>query len=358
MSKIFVSHASKDAPVSTAFVQQILEGALGFPHSRICHTSSPGTIPIGRDIPPFLRDELDNADLVILLLSPNFAASPFCMAELGAAWVQRTAFPLLIPPQGYNDLEGVFEVTQAAKLNDPTALDELRDRIIQEFDFEHKRTSRWNAERDLFLEHVDTLIAKLPRPDRVSRQQYATLQSQLYDAREAVNEMTRELKEKDALIEKLREAKDRDEVREVLAESLDDWEKFGEMVADARELLEGLQKATREALFHKLHSGDGFSPANDRRSATWQSYWEDVEAADVKNEVSIDHDRKLVFANMDKLRVKKAFESLKSLEEWILHVDEGASEEFWDSYIERYGRKPNLNDRDFWDEHLENGGSW
>ncbi|QDG52074.1 TIR domain-containing protein [Persicimonas caeni] len=358
MSKIFVSHASKDAPVSTAFVQQILEGALGFPHRRICHTSSPGTIPIGSDIPPFLRQELDNADLVILLLSPNFAASPFCMAELGAAWVQRKAFPLLIPPQGYNDLEGVFEVTQAAKLDVPAALDGLRDRIIEEFEFDHKSTQRWNPERKLFLEQLDELVAELPRPDRVSRQQYATLQSQFSDAQDAVEEITRELKEKDALIEKLKEAKDREEVREVLAESLDDWGKFDEMVADARELLDGLEKATREALFHKLHSGNGFTPASERRTATWQSYWEDVEAADVKNEVTIDHDRELVFANMDKLRVEKAFESLQALEEWLTHDENGASEQFLDSYVEKYARNPNLDDRDFWDAHLENGGSW
>ena len=63
-------------------------------------SSLPGhDIPLARDFRNHLRQEIVNAELVILILSANFFQSHFCVSEMGAAWgLGKDIVGLLVPP--------------------------------------------------------------------------------------------------------------------------------------------------------------------------------------------------------------------------------------------------------------------
>lgn len=92
-----------------------------------------------------------DAALVVEVITPSYWASPFCMCELGGQWaLDLDAFPLIAPPQSFADLKAVLHVRQAAMIDRPEDLDELRDRVKDRLGA-NVSTARWNAKRDLFL---------------------------------------------------------------------------------------------------------------------------------------------------------------------------------------------------------------
>ena len=84
--KIFISHASADRKLANLLRDTLVLG--GIPRERIFYSSSRATgIPSGTDVRAHLRSELQQAGLVIELISATFLTRPMCLIELGGAWV-------------------------------------------------------------------------------------------------------------------------------------------------------------------------------------------------------------------------------------------------------------------------------
>ncbi len=105
---------------------------------------------------------LNDADIIISLLSPSYANSRFCLAEAGAAslrsLIHKTAHfvSLLVKPSVFADFkEGVFLGLQAGNIDDGDALDEMRDTIMEYIEKKVK-TSIWNKQRSVFLRAMES----------------------------------------------------------------------------------------------------------------------------------------------------------------------------------------------------------
>lgn len=99
MSKsVFVSHATKDKELVAAIVDLIEEG-IGVPESEIFCSSLDGYgIPTGENFISYIKSEIQEPKVVVLLLTPSYFRSNFCLFEMGAAWVKtHKIFPILVP---------------------------------------------------------------------------------------------------------------------------------------------------------------------------------------------------------------------------------------------------------------------
>ncbi|MGN6202037.1 MAG: toll/interleukin-1 receptor domain-containing protein, partial [Solirubrobacterales bacterium] len=129
--RIFLSFAVPDAGLANALVNFLRLGC-DLSEGQIFVTARPGALPIGIQFVDAIRETLDDAAMAVLLLTPSYYESRFCLAEAGAVWVQQKVHvPLVVPPIDYHDLEGVQLGEQALKINSSSALDQLRDLISE-----------------------------------------------------------------------------------------------------------------------------------------------------------------------------------------------------------------------------------
>ena len=104
MSRLFISHCTRDEESVRKFVEFLVLG-MGVPHSDIFFTSQNGVLPAGQSFIENIRRAISNCQQVICFLTPNYLNSKFCLAELGAAWLQvNKILPLLAWPLQFDDL--------------------------------------------------------------------------------------------------------------------------------------------------------------------------------------------------------------------------------------------------------------
>ncbi|GAA0619590.1 toll/interleukin-1 receptor domain-containing protein [Streptomyces crystallinus] len=104
---VFISHASADRELAAALKDHLILG--GASNRRIFFSSENSTgIPVGRSVRRHLQETLANSAVVIELISEKFLTRPYCLMELGAAWVlNKPTYPLVVPPLD------IFEATRA-----------------------------------------------------------------------------------------------------------------------------------------------------------------------------------------------------------------------------------------------------
>lgn len=180
MGRVFISHASGDQALGNALVD-LLESGIGIPHDAIFYSASKTQgVPPGRNFTDDIKRQFRNAEIVLALISENYYASAFCMAELGAAWVTaKRLVPILVPPITYGSLRAVLGGIQALKIDDENDLDQLFDVTKNALVIAGVGTPRWNVRRAAFLAKVPRVLRSIGSKGPVSRAKYDTPQKHL-----------------------------------------------------------------------------------------------------------------------------------------------------------------------------------
>ena len=124
-TRIFISHALKDKALADKLVDLLTSGCAVSPNDVLCTSLE------GKGIPPgtpsfiaYLQEQLQNPELVILLVSENFFASPICLCELGAVWgMGLPNIPLVVPPMKKSQLKATLALVQAGDITSSSYLD-------------------------------------------------------------------------------------------------------------------------------------------------------------------------------------------------------------------------------------------
>lgn len=162
LSKIFISHASKDSEIVEEIIE-VLE-SIGLESTQIFCTSFEGYgIDLGENFLDEIKNELSSNSMVILILSANFFQSPICLCEMGATWVlAKQHIPIVIPPLDYKDIKGVIPLTQGFKINEPLKLNLFKEKIEKVFSIKDTlSTSTWERKRDRIIKRIDQSIKNL-----------------------------------------------------------------------------------------------------------------------------------------------------------------------------------------------------
>ena len=116
----------------------------------------------GKNFLNVIREKLKSADLVIMVVTPRYYESSFCLCEMGATWaIGKDIFPSSFHPLNFDSLKAVLVDVQCGIINDERSLSELRDWLVDS-SIGSGTTGRWEAKRDEFLRSFTRLQIKGP----------------------------------------------------------------------------------------------------------------------------------------------------------------------------------------------------
>ena len=167
--KVFISHSGEDVSFVNELVYLLEYLGVDSPDKLICSSIEGYQIPVSEDFADYIMKQFYEYNLfVIIVHSCNYYASPYCLNEMGAAWVLKTDFfSFLVRGFDYNQMDGVINQSLISAKVDasdaPSRLNELKDRLVKLFKPEGVNPTRWEKRRDDFLEKVNALKANVPQ---------------------------------------------------------------------------------------------------------------------------------------------------------------------------------------------------
>ena len=337
---IFLSHSSADGKLVDA-LSDLLTTGCGIRGDQIIITTLPGQgIPAGTpNYIAWLQDRLANSALVILLLSPNYFESKFCLCEMGAAWgLEMPCFPLVVPPLKKSEVKAVMAVSQNLNIGDESCLDELRDRVHELLDSK-LTTATWTVKRDAFLGKLPHIVRKLPQPDKVERSVLKETEEKYAASMQEVAAKEEQIANLEEQIADLEKCKDQAQVRKVQRKYSSSDEQFEKLCDDAKRALGKLKSATVEALFWDMR-GERYVPREPED-------WDAVRDAEAINEVSTDE--RGCEPNTSHKRVSKAQDAVNDLKHFL---DTLKDDKFFESFEEEHDFPATVSNKEFWDELL------
>ncbi len=345
MSKsVFISHSVRDKEVVEHLVELIEEG-IGIPENEIFCSSLDGYgIPTGDNFISFIKSQMQEPKVVILLLTPCYFNSNFCLSELGAAWVKsHKVFPILVPPLNYDAIKDVLTGTQAINICDDVKYNELRDHLVDAIGFEPKSSTKWDTKRKSFLKKINASLEDLEVPEKVSKEEHETVCKLLEEAKSELDEYEAELSELKKYIKKLEKAKDKAEVEEVKAKHhstgiSDEFENILSEIAAYKDIL-----GDKEVLKFILSDYYG----KPYRIEHFQ-YGAEFSYAARCNFVTLEDEERV---NWDNKRIQKLKEYLDNLSFLIEEDDRGC--ELTSYYDSEYEVPMEPDNQEFWEYHYE-----
>jgi hypothetical protein len=156
---LFISHAKKDRELATAIVELLLNGTSLEVGEVINASLEEAGIPAGKDFISYLKSKIGTPNASLVLLTPNYLTSRFCLCELGAVWaLSEKVIPLLVPPLTSRHLQELIAENQLLTINDPDHLNSLVSVIREQLELDNLNLSRWAMEKKKFLGAIKTYL--------------------------------------------------------------------------------------------------------------------------------------------------------------------------------------------------------
>lgn len=341
MTQIFVSHAVADKALAK-LLTDFLKEAMGVPQKAIFVSSIPGhNIPLTTDFNDYIKEQIQEPDLVILLMTEAYMESWFCLMELGAAWAKsHRTLPIVVPPVRFSVVSSTLGLRQAWDITDSEGLNDLRALVREAVsDLESRSDHVWDEKRKKWIVDLKRARAKLATATVVSADDYAKLKTEVQQREEEVEALEAERENLEAQIAALESLKDPVEVRALKAAVPD----VAGLRAEFDKLIEAVESArptrTSDVVFHHIimdHFGkavpiNGFGPdVDDFRQAMQYSL---IDEGDQSVLWSRDKLKRVQKAIVDVVRFLQAEEGQKLAEAYPDENWDPDDREFWEQYI-------------------------
>jgi len=335
---VFISHAVKDKELVKEIVGLIEEG-MGVPEEEIFCSSLDGYgIPNGKNFVTHIKDQLLEPKVVVLVLTPAYFESKFCLSKLGAAWIKsHDIFPILVPPLQYSDVKDVLLGTQVSKVDDDIKYNELLTKLTETVAFKRKSQTKWDLKRRAFLKAIEPMLKNIEGPSVVSAADHKKLIDKLAEAEgelDSLEEENRLLKEQLVKTEAL---KDKADLATLKAAYGDNGlsEQFLALTDQMKELLSELRSAEIKKFVLCDHYGKAYS-------IDWFHNREEFERADQYGFIKISdgHERPI----WSKQKMKQLKQKLDELDAFVAQNQKGLQASYGDDVPLEPG------DQDFWDQ--------
>ena len=163
---IFISHSSKDETIINNFVENVLLVGMGLAIKEIAFTSEEafGVEP-GENIATYIKENITNASMVLIMLSDNYRSSEVCLNEMGATWaLGKKCVSVLLPGIGFDKLGWLTSLEKAVKINDKVQLTKLCETIAKQCGIEIKDHFTIATKKiDEFIASISTKKQPVPK---------------------------------------------------------------------------------------------------------------------------------------------------------------------------------------------------
>jgi TIR domain len=261
MSDIFISHAVVDQRLAKLLVD-FLKEAVGVPTTAIFCSSVKGhDIPLGEDFNEYIKQHIQKPKLVILLMTPAYLESLFCLMELGAAWAQGArSLALVVPPIEFQTVTKTLGLKQAWKVTDRKGLVDLRDLVRKAIPNLEKRSDHtWDEKRTQWNVDLKKVLPKLQQATKIDAKKHEEVVAELKEKSEETERLETALakaQEENAELEKLKDKEDVKALKRRTSGSKALQSEFDELIAAVDE---AKPKAANKVLRHII--ADNFDRA-------------------------------------------------------------------------------------------------
>lgn len=162
-AEVFISHAEEDKAMVEAI--RLLLMKIGIRNNDVFSYAIRGLgVSIGDAFPETIRCKLIRAKIVIFIISREFYNSPYCLNEMGAAWILgKPIIPILVPPVTIGELKGFINSDRiVGQIDTPQDIDGLYDKIVEKLGLSALKASSWNEAKDEYLARIRDIINQNP----------------------------------------------------------------------------------------------------------------------------------------------------------------------------------------------------
>lgn len=342
--KIFISHAAIDKDLVDKIVECLSVGAGIDVHNDVFCSSLEGIgIPPGEDFKHFIKDQIQEPELVILIISQNYLASPFCLAELGASWaMSHHMIPLLVPPVTYADLKAVLSNVTALMIEDASAWNEALE-MLKRILHIAPRINLWERKRDTMITAIKILLRKQKQPPTVPIKQWNESEAKLKEANGEIIELEEEIRRLKRILEETQKLKNEKQAAEIVLKHLPAAVAFQQFVDEAAKVLESLPHVVRNALYYHFRGQPLAAPTGGMSDREEQ--WAQIREA-VENDYLFEDDGPVTI-NEKEPKVRDALYALQALDAFIRD-----NSQLKGAYEAQYGHQLSFTSKQFWDKHL------
>jgi hypothetical protein len=343
---VFISHSEKDKVIVDPFVDLLQTGADLSQKNIFCTSLAGLGIPKGRNFIDFIREKVNSAELTIIIVSPSYYESAFCLCELGATWALRQdIFPLIVPPYQYGDLSAVLKGIQAGHMNNSETLNELYDRLLEK-KLATKNTARWEQKKDSFIEKFTSLKENnkifgstvVPFTDFcLIKDKYGIAQETNQKNEETIEQLHNQIKE-------LMQCKDKEETAAVMQKYSSENEIFDSLIEKVHDTLSPLSSHCIDALFCHITGGDYHLPPYFSNE-----HIHDEVNTDIQNRY-LNNEENGITVNTDHPKIRRAIDALKQLQEFMDGLPKDS--DFIDSFEDENEYPFDFSNREFWEGYL------
>ncbi|MGA5715033.1 TIR domain-containing protein [Bacillus bombysepticus] len=328
MTKIFISHSSKDAQLAISLMD-MLQTQFNLQRSNFFLTSD-DELKIGEDWIEKIREGMDEASIVLPLITPAFLESQFCLCELGASWVNKKGlFPVIIPPLNHTALQDTpfRSWMQTLTINSTDDLSRLAQAMIDR-EIGGVNIPRFNTRAKTFFNEVLTpFIDKMKDRPTFSASTVKSLMKELEEYKKALESSEEEVEKLRKENEALRSMKNAEEIKELDYQHMDEWEKFAKKTNELKMLLRKLPRLVPSVIFQAYKDA--------RQRAYYQGFYSQSEKVDLErldNEGFIQWDEGWVPNNEHPLIIKVE-KAIQELEDFMGNIkDENTVARFEEEY--------------------------
>ncbi len=343
MTDIFISHAVADKALADKFVA-FLKEAIGVPAKAIFCSSVDGQgIPLGGDFNEYMKRQIQNPKLVILLMTPRYMESWFCLMELGATWAKSlTALPIVVPPIKFSAISSTLGLRQGWSIDNFAKLIDLRDMIRSlEIKLEERTEHDWDKKRAAWNVDLKKLLKQLAPATNISASDHKAVQDELDAIKQELSSLQDVYEEASDTIEELKAAKDPAAVKTIMKKKkgFDAEGRFRELLEDISNL-----RSHVSIRFYRNMIMDQYDKAV---AIDWYDHdqKEDAERAIQYNLMDADEPHRFLWSGKKLSKVSTAVNALAEFLESEEAVD-------FVKEREREGYPMEVDDLEFWEKHL------
>lgn len=222
--QIFISHSSQDKSLADELVD-LMHSGMQVPKNLVYQSSHPGRgTPPGKDFISQVRKNLRSAKIVILILTPNFFSSAYCVGEMGVAWwlsSRKDVFPFILPYMKASEVTGLLKTADMGSIDSADRLNQLYDRVAEKLDLS-KVVTDWDQARAKFLKRLPGVVKELSGPQSVPVAVLNAETTRLAEAQQKNAELVKLLEEKDKQIKEVIAAKTIEEAQKIAGTSAEE----------------------------------------------------------------------------------------------------------------------------------------
>ena len=192
MREIFVSHSEADRHLAEMLVYFLIEAVGVPPKSIFCSSLEGFGNPLTYDFNANMRDQIQEPKLVVLLLTPSYFDSRFCMMELGATWAKSLkALPVVVPPTTFAEVTTTIGLTQAWDITNSGRLQHVRETVVETLGIDGQDQHVFDRKREQWKADLPTALSNLKASPKVPREVLEGVQSLLNAAERSLVEVTK-----------------------------------------------------------------------------------------------------------------------------------------------------------------------